>query len=96
MKAIGLLIDEEWVKIPGSMGQYEINTKGEVRNAKTGNMLKLYVRNNGTTQVYLSGVMDGSHTIGQLMSAAFFGGKKIRRKDGDVRNNNLENLEVAE
>jgi len=74
---------------------YEVSTKGNIRNIKTLNILKSSLRN-GYPSLGLS--KDGKSktvNIHRIVASVFLGENDIiiNHKDGDKTNNNLENLE---
>jgi hypothetical protein len=74
---------------------YEVSTKGNIRNIKTLNILKSSLRN-GYPSVSLS--KEGKAktvNIHRIVASVFLGEKDliINHKDGDKTNNSLENLE---
>ena len=81
---------EVWKDIQGYEGLYKISNKGEIKNAKTNNILKQYLSNRG----YL--------TVHRLVAENFIKNNYIQKeiselqinhKDGNRSNNNVENLE---
>jgi hypothetical protein len=85
----------EWRKIPGF--DYEINKQTQVRNTKTGYILKHHENWRGYLYVSLS--KKGKHhvrTIHYLMMLTFVGqrpeGMDVRHLDGNKKNNSLDNL----
>ena len=85
-----------WMPIPGEGGAYEVSDEGEVRNARTGRVLKAR-RDRGYERVQLSGRR--IHTVHLLVLRAFVGerpeGCSINHIDGCKSNNNLANLEYC-
>lgn len=48
------MINDDWVQVP-DFPNYEVNQKGQVRNAKTGHVLKPYTSEKGDNAVCLCG-----------------------------------------
>lgn len=98
-------MEKVWKQIPGYEGLYEVSSDGEVRSNKrattSGKILKQYVsKRNGYCYVCLS--KDNKATtkrVHGLVASAFFGerveGSQINHKDGNKRNNRVENLEYC-
>ena len=80
---------EEWRKIDGSKGQYEVSNKGRVRNAWTGRILKT---NGRRPKVRLAGHVQKTFDVSRLVANAFLGEGRLFHKDGDQSNNRVENL----
>ena len=74
---------------------YEVNTKGQVRNKKTGRILKVSRRKDGYCQVML-GRKTVPLYIHRLVAEAFIPNPKkmsqVDHKNGDKSDNKLENL----
>lgn len=89
-------MNEEWRLIPKSKGQYEVSSSGKVRNAQTGRVLKQFQFQNGSYGVTLGGYLNRTFTTGQLVAMAFFPDEIgwARHKNGDVKDNRVENIEV--
>ena len=84
----------EWRKIAGKE-RYSISNKGDIRNDKTGRILKNHIKDNGYCQVML-----GRKTIPlyvhRLVALAFIenpnGYPQVDHIDGNKANNNVNNL----
>ena len=79
--------------------QYEANANGDIRNKKTGRILRPGIKNNGYRVVVLRHD-NKSHTehVHRLVAEAFYGvndDSVVNHKDGDKRNNAVENLEFV-
>lgn len=87
---------EEWREVPGSRGQYEVSSKGRVRNTKTMRILKQFLFKNGSYGVQLAGYLQRTYTIGQLIAMAFYPDEKGRacHRNGNVKDNRVSNIEV--
>jgi hypothetical protein len=85
---------EEWRKISGH-DNYEVSNCGNVRNIKTGRILKPWLDTPGYLQVQLSGNGNPKIRIHKLVATAFLGdsgGKTVDHKDRNKLNNNVDNL----
>lgn len=76
---------------------YEVSSEGQVRNIKTGKVLKGTVNEDGYIRVYLSADNDHkSFYVHQLVAEAFLGpcppGQQVRHWDGNPQNNRCDNL----
>ena len=73
---------------------YEVSSDGDVKNSKTGKILKPVATYNGYLRVTLNGRLCRIH---RLVADAFLvkgdGYTQINHKDGDKRNNRVDNLE---
>lgn len=83
-----------WREVKGSKGQYEVSDIGEVRNAKTGRILKKHLCR-GEYHISLSGYINRTVTVSSLVCRAFIGEGRARHKNGDKLDNRVENLEVT-
>lgn len=91
-------IKEQWLPIVG-YDKYEVSNKGQVRNKKTGRILKQAYQNSGYTIVALR--RDGktkTYSIHRLVMETFeprpdADHLDVNHKDWDKTNNNLDNLE---
>lgn len=86
---------------------YEVNENSEIRNIKTGRILKSYAnwKRRGYRQVQLLGKDGKSHSkkIYRLAAKAFpeicgewFDGCEVDHIDGNIQNNNVHNLRVTD
>lgn len=74
---------------------YEISNLGEVRNARTGRILTP-VLNKGYERVNLDGRLYYVHKlVVEEFGGDFYGDSKVCHIDGDVRNNEISNLRLA-
>ena len=87
-----------WRPISGYEGFYEVSDNGEVRNSRTGRILKQKVERNGYVRVYLS--KDGtarSLLLHRVVANTFIpnpnGLLTVNHLDEDKTNNRLSNLE---
>lgn len=82
-----------WKKIKDHHN-YSVNDYGEIRNDRTGRMLKPHLTYNGYLRVTLDGAKLRVHRI---VAEAFISNDKnfpqINHKDGDKTNNQVDNLE---
>ena len=86
-----------WIKIEGF--DYSINELGQVRNNKTGRILKANADSSGYLQVnlYANG-KSKTHDIHRLLGVYFLhcpANKEVDHWDGDRKNNSLQNLRVV-
>lgn len=91
--------------IDGFNGQYSIAEDGTVKNTVTGNIIKPYYNNAGHTSVNIGTKETGGRRnrgVALLVANAFIPKPKdlgqnlyVSHKDGNKRNNNVENLEWA-
>lgn len=88
--------EEVWKEHPEHLG-YEFSTLGRYRNKRTGNVLTPSVADSGsvTAEVRPGGVRV-RNSLGKLVLETFVGepsgGLKLTHRDGDVGNNNLDNI----
>ena len=89
-----------WRPISGYEGFYEVSDNGEVRNSRTGRILKQKVERNGYVRVHLS--KDGtarSLLLHRVVANTFIpnpnGLLTVNHLDEDKTNNRLSNLEWA-
>lgn len=82
-----------WRPIDGHPN-YAVSENGDVKNKKTGRILKPVLTKNGYLRVTLDGKLIRVHRI---VALAFLGNEnnypQINHKDGNKQNNNVENLE---
>lgn len=79
---------------------YEVSDSGQVRNCRTGYILKPCGDSNGYSIVTLCNLgKQVTRTVHRLVSCAFFGPRPkdlfVNHKDGKKHNNNTENLEYV-
>ena len=87
-----------WLPIPNYEDNYEVNSSGEIRRAKNGNILKGYIGKDGYRRVGLTvNSKTKSFLIHRLVAEAFIpnpnGYPCINHKDEDKTNNHVNNLE---
>ena len=87
-----------WATVPG-FSHYEANRIGEIRRVDTGRILKPFKRSGRTSYVrlYISPGEARERSVASVIWAAFFKrwpdrGSYICHADGDLENNNLDNL----
>ena len=90
---------EEWAIIPGHR-HYAISSFGQVRNLKTGNLLKWQSSKRGTGAVFVDLMKDKKHTsamIHTLVARCFIGERppctRLVHRNGDVMNPRVDNLQ---
>lgn len=97
-------MDEVWKPIPTMGDRYEVSNLGRVRHIRTDHILKITQPTAGQKDVCLS-TPNGSKVfpVKYLMACAFLGvditsntKPKIRHKDGDYSNIQLDNLEIVD
>lgn len=83
-----------WKVIPETNGRYSVSDNGEVRNNKTGRILKAIETYNGYLRV---GINKKLYRVHHLVAEAFIekpmGCTQINHKDGNKKNNHFSNLE---
>jgi len=91
-------MSEIWKDIRGFEGRYQISNKGRVKNAKTGTILKPYLRKNG--YLYVRPYKDGKNhdkSVHGLVAEAFITNphnySEVNHKDENKTNNDVSNLE---
>ena len=91
--------DENWIPCYGAE-QYEANTNGDVRNAKTGRILSQYTDVNGRKTVTVR--VDGKtykRSVHRMIAEAVHGDEcnnmDIYHLDGDKQNNRIDNLAIG-
>ena len=90
------MADERWKTLPGEFQFYEVSTTGKVRNILTGRVLKMS-KTKGRHTVTLSGTrkpttFDAGRLVAQAFLPDWSSKKKVYRRDGDITNDNVENL----
>lgn len=98
-------IKEEWRPVPGYEGHYEVSSAGRVRSLKTYRGLKpgRIMRDNPAAKYPMVQLCregrSSAVSVHKLVMAAFVGarppGLQINHKNGDKRDNRLENLEYV-
>lgn len=90
---------ENWKTIEEATN-YEVSNCGNVRNSKTGHILKGRISKSGYLQVSIAGKEDGkfkNQYIHRLVAKYFIDNpeqkREVNHKDGNKLNNNIENLE---
>ena len=90
-----------WLPIDSTNGLYEASNKGDIRNSKTKHILKPQLTLHGYYQVSVRDKPCNSKParIHRLVTEAFFGkcpdGYVVNHKDGNKKNNNIDNLEYV-
>jgi hypothetical protein len=94
-----LLLSTIWKEIPGSPN-YEVSENGQVRNAKTGYIMKTYPLNTGymATSIPIDGKKRNNVLVHTMVARAFLHGPRrpnqtdVAHRDGGKRNNHYTNL----
>ena len=87
-----------WKPVKGFEGFYEVSDKGEVRNAKTGKLRKLYVKKNGYIDIdlYKNEGKPFYKRVHVLVAEAFIPNPNnypiVMHKDNNKSNNCVDNL----
>lgn len=90
---------ETWKLIDGFEGKYAVNRNGDVKNLKSGNLVKQRDNGVGYKKVYLwaDGIGESRMYVHRLVASAFLPNKGNRKEvnhiDGNPANNNVSNLE---
>jgi len=82
-----------WAEIPNAEG-YEASHKGEIRNKKTGRILKQFLGNDGYLRIQIAGK---TRLVHRLIADTYLvkpdGKDFVNHMDGDKQHNNVGNLE---
>ena len=89
---------EMWREIPGTNGEYMVSNTGKVRTTKTGRILAPAIDARGYERVCLfKKDRDRRYKVHRLVAITFLpnpnGKKQVNHKDGNKRNNCVDNLE---
>lgn len=89
---------EIWKDIPNTNGQYKVSNQGRVMTTKTGRILTPVVDARGYERVCLfKADRDHRYKVHRLVAIAFLtnpkGKEQVNHKDGNKRNNCVDNLE---
>lgn len=92
---LGVYNNEEWREIPSFNGFYEVSTKGQIRRKSTKKIIK-----QNDSHGYKTCTLKGKTLrVHRVVAEAFLKNDDnlpiVNHKDGDKRNNNLENLEYS-
>lgn len=80
-----------WMPI---LDKYEVSDNGEIRNAKTGRIVKQFVGSGGYMRTQIAGKTRQVHRLVALAFIPLVPGKEfVNHKDGDKQNNCVDNLE---
>lgn len=87
-----------WKAIPGTKGEYQVSNTGLVMTTKTGRILRPVIDVRGYERVALYKTdKDRRYKVHRLVATAFIPNPnslpQVNHKDGDKRNNNVDNLE---
>lgn len=87
-----------WREIPGTNGDYKVSDDGKVMTSKTGRILKPSIDQRGYERVCLFKVnRDRRYKVHRLVAITFIPNPhnktQVNHKDGDKRNNSVNNLE---
>lgn len=90
-------MNEEWRKVNGSNGSYEVSNLGNVRNSLTKRILQTFLGKDGYLRTQLGGSIGKTVTIHRLVAKEFCrtceGKIFVNHKDGNKQNNCADNLE---
>lgn len=84
-----------WADIAGYEGRYQVDQSGQVRNVKSGRILKSHVFRNHYVGIIL-GRGSKTHLVHRLVATAFIPGDtslQVNHKNGKRGDNRVENLE---
>ncbi len=89
---------ETWKEIPFAKGEYLVSNIGRVKTAKTGRVLRPAIDARGYERVCLFKVhRDRRYKVHRLVAITFIpnpdGKEQVNHKDGNKRNNSVDNLE---
>jgi hypothetical protein len=92
------LPNETWAVIPDFQKFYHISNFGRIKSFKNNKItiLKTQHQNQRALRLKLTnfkGVQN--YLVHNLMSKTYFSGKRVKHKDGNWRNNSIDNLEVV-
>ena len=93
--------NEIWRSIESLNGKYEVSNYARIRNAKTGKILKQFVSRHGynVLQVRPTPYHPVNIRVHRIVAEAFLGkcpdGCVVNHKDGNKKNNSVENLEYV-
>lgn len=95
-------MDEIWKDITGFIGLYKISNMGRIKSiqqCKEGKIRKTYIKNNGYEQIDLYDLNHNrkKYYVHRLVAQVFIPNPEnkpeVNHKDGDISNNNVNNLE---
>lgn len=91
---------ETWREIPNTNGEYQASSNGRIMTTKSGRILTPVVDDCGYERVCLfKADRRKRHKVHRLIAMTFlpnpFSKSQVNHKDGNKRNNNVENLEWA-
>ena len=92
------LPNEYWKVIPGFQKFYHISNFGRIKSFKNNKItiLKTTHHHNRALRLKLTNLSGiKSYYVHILMSSAFFNGNPVNHKDGNWKNNSLDNLEIT-
>ena len=88
-----------WKIIRNSGEMYEISNNGDIRNTKTGHILKQFKGKDGYMRTQLGGKIGKTVLVHRLVAKTFIPNPKnkpeVNHIDGNKSNNNVKNLEWA-
>ena len=92
------LPNEEWRVIEGFQKFYHISNFGRIKSFKNNKItiLKTTHHNHRALRLKLTNLSGiKNYYVHVLMSSAFLNGKQVNHKDGNWKNNSLDNLEIT-